>query len=199
MTTGGLKTRDQILHAALKRFAHHGYTGTSVQEIVDDAAVSKPALYYYFKDKASLYQALVDTAHDERYRLMQSSAVRASDLKSRLVKVLTVLFDFLQENRELMRLTLATAFAAPGEVPDGVNRMEKGERNFEFIHSLIKEGQAEGALDAAFDSRELAFGPYGMMHIQAMANLLKPKYRPNRRTAERIVKLFLEGAAAKKC
>ena len=47
-----------------------------MQDIVDDARVSKPTLYYYFGNKAGLYQAL-GTAFDER-RLIQppSSAGR---------------------------------------------------------------------------------------------------------------------------
>ena len=195
MTTNGHKTRDQILEAALRRFAQHGYTGTSVQEIVDDAAVSKPALYYYFQDKASLYQALVDHAHDERYRLMQEAAARRKKLTEQLVEVLTVLFDFMQENRALMRLTLATAFTAPGDLPDGITCLEKCERNFEFLLSFIKRGQAEGLLDSSWPSRELTFGLYGMVHIHAMSHLLKPNHALNRRTARRIVKLWLEGAA----
>ena len=62
-------TRRKILHCALHRFADCGYAGASVQEIVDAARVTKPALYYYFGSKSGLYQALIDMAHDERYRL----------------------------------------------------------------------------------------------------------------------------------
>ena len=63
-------TRRQLLRAALKHFAHSGYAASSVQHIVDAARLSKPALYYHFKDKAGLFQALVSEAHDERYRLL---------------------------------------------------------------------------------------------------------------------------------
>ncbi len=63
-------TRQQIPQAALKRFADGGYAATSVQQIVNDAQVSKPALYYHFKDKAGLFQALVFEAHAERYRVL---------------------------------------------------------------------------------------------------------------------------------
>src|SRR3954451_24011199 len=108
-------TREDILQAALKRFAHSGYAAASVQQIVGDASVSKPALYYYFRDKAGLFQALVDEAHDERYRLMQKAAARKTDLSGQLIEILTALFDFLSKNRELMRISFATAFAAPGE------------------------------------------------------------------------------------
>jgi len=68
-------TRHQVLHAALKKFADCGYEGTSVQDIVETARVTKPTLYYYFGNKAELYQALVDYAHDERRRLMQANLV----------------------------------------------------------------------------------------------------------------------------
>ena len=109
-TTNG-ETRQDILRAALKRFAHGGYAATSVQQIVGDAKVSKPTLYYYFTDKADLFQALVNEAHDERYRRMQSAVKRAKEVRLQLVEILAVLFDYFRDNRELMRISLATAFA----------------------------------------------------------------------------------------
>src|ERR1700694_245394 len=123
------EARQQILRAALKHFAHSGYSAASVQQIVDEAGVSKPALYYHFQDKEGLFQALVDEAHDERYRLMQATAANATDIKSQLVQILTALFDYMQKNRELMRIAFATAFAAPGEVPEGLRYSEKCQRN----------------------------------------------------------------------
>jgi AcrR family transcriptional regulator len=192
------ETRQQILEAALKRFAYSGYAAASVQQIVSDARVSKPALYYYFKDKAGLFQALVDEAHDERYRLMQTAVAHRRILKERLVEILTVLFDYMQKNRELMRIAFATAFAAPGEVPDGLRCSEKCERNFEFIHSLMKQALANGDLDRRFDSRELAFGFYGQLNAYLVSHLLMPDCRLNRKTAERAVELFLSGGGGRK-
>ncbi len=191
-------TRQQILRAALRRFAHSGYAAASVQQIVDDAQVSKPALYYYFRDKTGLFQALVDEAHDERYRLMLAAVSRAKDLKGQLVEILTASFDFLQKNRELMRIAFATAFAAPGEVPEDLSYSEKCERNFEFIHSLIKQALKDGALDKRFDSWELAYSFYGQLNSYLISQLLRPECRLNRKAAGRIVELFLVGAAAKR-
>jgi AcrR family transcriptional regulator len=191
------ETREHILRAALKHFAHSGYSGASVQQIVDDAGVSKPALYYYFNDKAGLFQALVDEAHDERYRLMQAACKGSRELKAQLVEILTSLFDYLHKNRELMRIAFSTAFAAPGEVPEGLRYSDKCERNFEFIHSLMKKGQAAGTLDKRFDGRELAFGFYGQLNSYLVSQLIMPGCALDRKTAGRIVELFLAGAAAK--
>src|SRR5229473_2028049 len=95
-------TRTHLLRAALKSFADRGYAATSVQDIVDAARVSKPALYYYFKDKAGLFDALVDQAHDERYRLMQDATQRGRTLAEKLEEIAAALFEFSVQNRELM-------------------------------------------------------------------------------------------------
>ena len=192
------ETRQQLLQAAVKCFAHSGYAAASVQQIVDDARVSKPALYYYFKDKAGLFQSLVNEAHDKKFELMQAAAARAGDLRGQLVEILTGLFDYFQKNRELMRISMATAFASPGELPPKLCYLDKCERNFEFIHSLMKQARKSGELNNAFDSEELALGFHGQANSHLMAHLLMPDCRLNRRTAERVVELFLAGAAAKK-
>jgi len=192
------ETRQEILRAALKRFAHGGYAATSVQQIVGDARVSKPTLYYYFADKADLFQALVSEAHDERYRLMQEAASRGKDLRAQLVEILDVLFDYFRKNRELMRISLATAFASPGEIPAGLKYADRCERNFEFVHTLMKQAQVKGQLSEKFESRELAFGFYGLANAHLMTHLLLAESKLNRQTAERVVDLFLSGAAPKK-
>lgn len=190
------ETRQDILHAALKRFAHGGYAATSVQHIVDDAKVSKPALYYYFKDKAGLFRALVHEAHDERYRMLCEAAERAQGIRAQLEEILRVLFAYFDKNRELMRLSFATTFAAPGEVPEDLCHSEKCERNFDFVHSLIKRAQAAGELDKRYQSRELAFGFYGMVNFYLVSHLVMPDFKLDRKSAVRIVDLFLTGAMA---
>jgi TetR/AcrR family transcriptional regulator len=194
MSKNGSDTRQQILNAALKRFAEKGYAGTSVQEIVDAARVTKPSLYYYFQNKADLYCALVDWAQEERYRLMGEAAARGKNLTEQLMEICAVLFEFIRDHRDLTRLAFATAFAARGEVPEEAECSRKARRNFEFIKSLIKQAAAKGELSRDFDAQEMAMGFVGMMHLHIMAYLIKLYGAPNRRTARRLVGLFLAGA-----
>ena len=198
MAKHGPETRRQILRAALKRFANSGYAATSVQQIVGDAKVSKPALYYHFRDKAGLFQALVSEAHDERFDVVRQAAARAKNFRGQLVEILAALFDYFHKNRDLTRIAFATAFAAPGEVPANLCYLDKCQRNFEIVHSLFKEALARGELDRRFDSRELAYGFYGQGNFYIVSHLMMPKYRLDRRAAGRIVDLFLTGAGAKK-
>lgn len=190
-------TRQQILRAALKRFADAGYAATSVQQIVDDAKVSKPALYYHFADKARLFQALVHEAHDERYRLVQEAIKNHTGIRAQLETIIVALFTYFRENRELMRISFASMFAAPGEMPEDPVCMKKCERNFESFHSLIKEAQKNGELDDNFSSQELAFGFSGQVNFYLVGHLICEDCQPDPSAAQRIVDLFLSGASPK--
>ncbi len=195
--TAHSETRRRILRAALKHFANAGYAATSVQQIVGAAKVSKPALYYHFRDKADLFEALVNEAHDERYEMVQKALARGKNLRGQLVEVLAALFDYFHKNRDLTRIAFATAFAAPGEVPPHLSYLEKCERNFGVIHTLFKQALKRGEVNRRFDSLELAYGFYGQGNIYIMSHLMMPNYRLDRRAAGRIVDLFLAGAAPK--
>jgi AcrR family transcriptional regulator len=191
-------TRRRILQAALRIFADRGYAGASVQAIVDAAGVTKPTLYYYFQSKAGLYQALIDWAHDERYRLMCEAASQGRTLAEQLTGIWTALFEFINENRELMSIAFVTAFAAHGEIPAEVNYMKKCRRNFEFLHQIIRKARSAGALGRQFDSRDLTMGIWGMMSIKVMEHLVQPQCKLSRRDAAKMVRLYLEGAAGRK-
>jgi AcrR family transcriptional regulator len=54
------RSRGQILDAALKLFSHHGYGATSVNDIADEAGVSKGNVYHHFPDKEAIFRALLD-------------------------------------------------------------------------------------------------------------------------------------------
>jgi TetR/AcrR family transcriptional regulator len=196
MAKSTVDTRQQILNAALKRFAEKGYAGTSVQEIVDAARVTKPSLYYYFHNKADLYRALVDWASEERYRRMREAAQSRASLAEQLTEICAVLFAFIRNHRDLTRMAFATAFSSPGEVPAEAECAQKGLRNFEFLHSLIKQAAAQGELNSHFSTEELAMGFVGMMHLHIMAYLIQVRRPPNRQTAQRMVELFFAGAKA---
>jgi len=187
-------TRDKILAVALRLFADRGYAGTSVQDIVSGAKVTKPALYYYFPSKADLYQALLDRAHDERFRLMQAAVARGKDLPDKLEELLNAHFEFLQSHRELLGLVYATAFSARGEMPKEIRYLDKCQRNFGLVRDLIREGRRTGQLTRGFDVEHLARAIFGMMNIHVQAELVQPGQKPTRKTARQIVKLFLGGA-----
>ena len=59
-------TRRELLEAAERRFFIHGYHGTSLDDIADDAGYTKGAVYSTFKNKAGLFLALFDDVMERR-------------------------------------------------------------------------------------------------------------------------------------
>ncbi len=51
--------RRRLLAAAAQEFAAEGYENASLGWIAEEAGFSKPAIYYYFEDKADLYATVV--------------------------------------------------------------------------------------------------------------------------------------------
>ena len=188
-------TRQHILQAALRQFAHSGYAGASVQAIVDEARVTKPVLYYHFGSKEGLYTALIDWASEERWRRSEAAAARGAALAEQLTEIIAATFEFVREHRELTRLSLGTVLAAPGEVPNPGHCMEKGRRVFDLMQNLAESARRKGVLKREFSAQELTMGIYGIMNFHVMLHLVMPEKPLNRALAERIVTLFLSGGA----
>src|ERR1017187_5058959 len=53
-------SRDAILKAALAEFAQEGLAGARMDALAAAAGVNKALLYYYFRDKDSLYGAVLE-------------------------------------------------------------------------------------------------------------------------------------------
>lgn len=59
------ENRERILEAALEVFSRHGFRGSTIDQIAEEAAMSKPNLLYYFRNKEDIHSELI-------HRLMET-------------------------------------------------------------------------------------------------------------------------------
>lgn len=64
------ETRERILDAAEQLFFAHGVMQTSLEQVAEEACVTRGAIYWHFSDKVALFKAL-----HERVRLPQEDMV----------------------------------------------------------------------------------------------------------------------------
>ena len=57
-TAGTDVQRERILQAAARLFAAQGYANTTMAQIVRELGVTKPFVYYYFRDKQEIFETL---------------------------------------------------------------------------------------------------------------------------------------------
>jgi len=59
---GKINTEQIILLAAKKVFVRKGYTGSTMQEIANEAGINKSLLHYYFRNKEKLFNSVFNEA-----------------------------------------------------------------------------------------------------------------------------------------
>jgi TetR/AcrR family transcriptional regulator len=98
------ESRAAILDAAAREFAQYGVDGARTDAIAREARVNKALLYYYFKDKETLYGAVLDTAfsglRDAVFRVLEGTA----SPREKILKYVGAYFDFIASNQLYPRL-----------------------------------------------------------------------------------------------
>jgi AcrR family transcriptional regulator len=146
--TAGLDEQEKkvsIFDAAARLFAAKGYTGTSVREIVEAAGVTKPTLYYYFKNKEDLYLQLIDMTMGIFSGVLDSSLSVPGTMRERLFRLFTNINSLFKSNVDLLRLVNLIIYGPRESTPvyDLSSIHVKLEGSF---HALLDEGIAEGEL-----------------------------------------------------
>ncbi|MET9260218.1 TetR/AcrR family transcriptional regulator [Amycolatopsis sp. NPDC004079] len=67
-------TRTRLLATALRLFSEHGVEGTSLQMIADELGVTKAAVYYHFKTKSEITEAVAEPGIRELDQLVVEAA-----------------------------------------------------------------------------------------------------------------------------
>lgn len=113
--------RAQLIDVALDVFADHGYAQTTMDEIAQRAAVSKPVLYQHFKNKRDLFFTLIDCQFDtlrdrvaERMQSVDPESETADE--DTAYQAVCGVFDFVADPRGRYRLILDTSMDDPEEL-----------------------------------------------------------------------------------
>ncbi|MGV3508696.1 MAG: TetR/AcrR family transcriptional regulator [Sphingobacteriaceae bacterium] len=91
------RKRELILEKAALRFAHFGIQKTTMNEIAEDLAISKPLVYYYFPDKVSLVVAVVEKILAEYQERLIALFAKSKDVKDAIFSMLDLRREFLQK------------------------------------------------------------------------------------------------------
>lgn len=96
------KTRQRLLDAAGEVFAEHGFQKTTVREICKRAKANIAAINYHFRDKDSLYSAVLQYAHQcasEKYPPNPGTGTDATSEQRLRVFVRSFLLRIFDEGR----------------------------------------------------------------------------------------------------
>lgn len=142
--TRSLETRAGILAAAERVFAKDGLDGARIDAIAAAAGVNKALLYYYFKSKDGLYEAVIEDHFRDFNRQALALLAAPDSARSVLLRYVSLYFDFISTRHRYAALyqQLMTARGRPLErlvrkylVPRSTafkKLLERGARDGEF-------------------------------------------------------------------
>lgn len=70
--------RNEILDVAERLFCTNGYDNTSTNDILAEIGIARGTLYYYFKNKEDILDAMIDRILDEIIRKARNIALNES-------------------------------------------------------------------------------------------------------------------------
>jgi AcrR family transcriptional regulator len=128
--------RATVMRTAIKAFAERGYYGTSTMDVAKAAGISQGYLYRLFKDKETLFAALVDYCSD---RLRESVAAAAATARSTepeaVLRALTASYDEVIADRDVLMI-LMHAQGCAGEPVIGEAVRNCYARQVEYIRAV---------------------------------------------------------------
>jgi AcrR family transcriptional regulator len=145
------ESRAAILQAAAREFAEYGIAGARTDAIARAAQVNKALLYYYFKDKETLYGAVLDQVFKGLRKAVFGALEGDAPPREKILAYVGAYFDFIAANplypklvqREMMRAGRGQSGRMRHIVQD----------YFRPIYSRLVEALAEGIASHLFQQR----------------------------------------------
>lgn len=166
------ETRTRIMEAAIKLFSTRGFTAASVDDICEEAGISKGAFYHHFETKQALFLALL-----EGWLKAIDNAIEASKDKTapETFMQMTEAFPYLFETAgDGLPMFLEFWMQASRDKKIWDASIAPFRRYHKYFTTLIKKGVDEGSfvdVDPELTSRMIVSTAMGLL----LQSLLDPK------------------------
>jgi AcrR family transcriptional regulator len=147
----GGERRDEILVAARALFARDGADRTTMRSVADAVGISAAAVYGYFPDKTSLYDATAEAAFQELGRRFAAAAA-TEDPVARLRAMMLAYVRFGEEHADAYAIAFSPSIdhrPGPTAAQTGGFAKQAGGQTFDAFHSAVADVPGLGGPDSS--------------------------------------------------
>lgn len=186
--------RERLLCAAVDAFDRKGYAAATVREIVEAAGVTKPVLYYYFKNKEGLFQELMDEVVLKFSQVLERTQEASGTARDRIEGLCDDAFRLFKENVSVVRVLNSLYYGPPQGAPPV--DMDKNHHLFqERLKELLVEGRNAG--EFRFEKTEDAmWAVIGALNVAMEVEFCHPEMALAPKDLKRVLGIVFAGMAA---
>lgn len=159
--------RASIVDASVKYFGTYGYKGAHTADIARAAGMSKSALFFYFRNKRSLYEYVVDVVYEKAVEwVIDDGFWEIDDFFDRMLYLSESKREILDEHPHLLAFSLRAFYPAHREVKDsmGLYNYGKADEMIERFFSGVDYAKFRRDVDPRHVASMMVWLADGWMH-----------------------------------
>ena len=156
---GTEEKRRQILAAAVRVFARHGFHTSRVGDIAEEAGVAHGLLYHYFPSKDEVLRTVFRENWSELLRRFEQVEASEGPADEKLRGIVKMLLRTWRNDPDLVTVMVREVARSP-HLASQVDDIREG---FAVIQRVVEQGQAEGVFRAEVDARLASWIVYGAL------------------------------------
>jgi len=136
-----MSKKELIIEHARTSFSKHGYELTTLEAVAKECSITKPAIYYHFKDKSALYKAVVCPEFTAIAENIESNTQAGIPLE-RLKSYIETFGEFLISHPDFSAIFAREIANGAITIPD--NCIKQLSRTLKQLVSILDAGVKEG-------------------------------------------------------
>ena len=186
----GERTREQLLDAGTRAFVRNGYVDCAVEDIIQEADISRGTFYAHFKSKKAIFAAIISRSLEAR---LTSTDVRDIDVPLVRDRVEASVRKFLDSYRRSVGLSMVIEQAAYHDPSFRQIRLIIRDSFSRRIAKGIRRQQARGIADPEIDPAEAGLAIVSMMTYYASTEIGWRGRTPSEEMVELLTSFWIRG------
>jgi len=195
--------RTEILSAAQKCFARHGFAKTTMEDIAKAVGMKAGSLYHYYDGKETIFRDVITHEADQMLNWLQQVVARQKSAGRKVLRYTSGRLEYFRKVANLLDVSIQVL----AEVRPLLDRIYKDvmKREMIFLSGIIQQGIDEGQIRSC-DSTRVADGILAVseslkfkgIHNSNGASVTEVDFAATDREVNYIVKLILKGLTISK-
>jgi AcrR family transcriptional regulator len=191
-----IAVRERLLAAATELFSRKGYSATTIREMVAAAGVTKPVLYYYFRNKEGIYLELMHKATTKFEVMLNTFHTEPGSPAKRILSFCDQVFALFIENIEIVRL-IYSIYYGPHQGAPFIDFDAFHLKLQETVKQLVKEGIERREFQKA-DVEDITWAILGAVNFAMEIELCHPERGLGREGLGCVLRLIFQGISIHK-